>query len=150
MAIPAYDYQQLAQAMIANVGAAGVAPGAGAANAVSTAHYSGDHMDIERIESSMTNFLSDSCVVSNATVLHNIRTFIDHVSNVFNDQVVLYETRDDMERLPPDAVDTNAFSSMVTQKQQRFAHELVRLFCQRFDAEEAAILDAETDPSRRA
>ena len=33
---------------------------------------------------------------------------------------------------------------------QRFAHELVRLFCQRFDAEEAAILDAETDPSRRA
>ena len=33
---------------------------------------------------------------------------------------------------------------------QRFAHELIRLFCQRFDAEEAAILDAETDPSRRA
>ena len=33
---------------------------------------------------------------------------------------------------------------------QRFAHELVRLFCQRFDAEEAAILGAETDPSRRA
>ena len=33
---------------------------------------------------------------------------------------------------------------------QRFAHELVRLFCQRFDAEETAILDAETDSSRRA
>ena len=33
---------------------------------------------------------------------------------------------------------------------QRFAHELVRLFCQHFDAEEAAILGAETDPSRRA
>ena len=112
MAIPAYDYQQLAQALIANVGAAGVAPGAGAANAGSTAHYSGDHMDIERIESSMKKFLSDNCVDTNATVLQNIRTFLDHVSNVFKDQIVLYETRDDMERLPPDAVDTNAFSNI--------------------------------------
>ena len=34
--------------------------------------------------------------------------------NVFNDQVVLYETRDDMERISPGAVDTNAFSNMVT------------------------------------
>ena len=58
-AVPAYDYQQLAQALIANVAAAGVAPGAGAANAGSTAHYSGDHMDIERIESSMKKFLSE-------------------------------------------------------------------------------------------
>ena len=33
---------------------------------------------------------------------------------------------------------------------QRFAHEIVRLLSQRFDAKEAAILDAETDPSRRA
>ena len=32
---------------------------------------------------------------------------------------------------------------------QRFAHELVRLFCLRFDAEEKAILNAETDPSQR-
>ena len=33
---------------------------------------------------------------------------------------------------------------------RRFAHELVRLFCQRFDAEEAAILDAETVTARVA
>ena len=33
---------------------------------------------------------------------------------------------------------------------QRFAHELVRLFYQRFDAEEQPLLDAELDPSRRA
>ena len=33
---------------------------------------------------------------------------------------------------------------------QRFAHELVRLFCLRFDAEEKAIFNAETDPSQRA
>ena len=50
MAVPACDYKQLAQALIANVAAAGVAPGAGAVNAGSTAHYSGDHMDIERAE----------------------------------------------------------------------------------------------------
>ena len=60
-AVPAYDYQQLAQALIENVAAAGVAPGAGAAaNADSTAHYSGDHMDIERAESSMKKFRSDN------------------------------------------------------------------------------------------
>ena len=82
-AVPAYDYQQLAQALIANVAAAGVTPAAGAANAGSTAHYSGDHMDIERVETSMKKFLSDICVDTNATVLQNIRTFLDHVSNVF-------------------------------------------------------------------
>ena len=86
-AVPAYDYQQLAQALIAQAQAqaqaVGVAPGAGAANAGSTAHYSGDHMDIERVETSMKKFLSDICVDTNATVLQNIRTFLDHVSNVF-------------------------------------------------------------------
>ena len=56
-------------------------------------------MDIERIESSMKKFLSDNCVDTNATVLQNIRTFLDHVSNVFKDMVVLYETRDDIERM---------------------------------------------------
>ena len=119
-AVPAYDHQQLAQALIANVAAAGVAPGAGAANVGPTVHYSGDHMDIERAESSMKKFLSDNCVDTNATVLQNIRTFLDHVSNIFKDQIVLYETRDDMERVPPGAVNTNtnAFSNMVTQKQK--------------------------------
>ena len=38
----------------------------------------------------------------------------------FKDQTVLYETRDGMERIPPDAVDTNAFSNMVTQKQKEW------------------------------
>ena len=83
MAVPAYDYQQLTQALIANVAAAGVAPGAGAANAGSTAHYSGGHMDIERAESSMKKFLSDNCVDTNATVLQNFRTFLDYAPNVF-------------------------------------------------------------------
>ena len=119
MAVPAIDYQQLAQTLLVNVAAAaGLAPGAvagaGAANADTTARYSGDHMDIERIESSMKKFLSVNCVDTNATVLQNIRTFLDHVSNVFNNEVCLYATRDDMERLSPDAEDTNAFSHMVT------------------------------------
>ena len=74
--VPAYDYQLLAQALLANVAAVpGVAPAAAAANAGGTAHYSGDHMDIERVESSMKKFLSDNCVDTNATVLQNIRTF---------------------------------------------------------------------------
>ena len=111
--VPAYDYQQLAQALLQNVAAAGVAPAAGAANAGTTAHYSGGHMDVERVASSMKKFLSENCVETNATVLQNIRTFLDHGSNVFKDGVVLYQTRDDMERIPPGAVDTNAFSNMV-------------------------------------
>ena len=58
-AVPAYDYQLLAQALLANVAAnPGVAPAAAAANAGGTAHYSGDHMDIERVESPMKKFLS--------------------------------------------------------------------------------------------
>ena len=77
-AVPAYDYQLLAQALLANVAAVpGVAPAAAGANAGGTAHYSGDHMDIERVESSMKKFLSDNCVDTNATVLQNIRTFLD-------------------------------------------------------------------------
>ena len=101
-AVPAIDYQQLAQSLLANIGAVpGAAPAAAGTNAASTAHYNGDHMDIERIESSMKKFLSDNCVDTNATVLQNIRTFLDHVSNVFKDMVVLYETRDDIERMSP-------------------------------------------------
>ena len=123
-ALPPIDYQQLAQTLLANVaaagGAAGAVAGGGAAPAAATAHYSGGHMDIERIESSMKKFLSENCVDTNATVLQNIRTFLDHVPNVFKDQVVLYETRDDMERIAPDAVDTNAFSNMVTRLQKEY------------------------------
>ena len=119
MAVPVIDYQVLANTLLGNIAAAGgVAPGAaagaGAAHGDTTVRYSGDHMDIERIESSMKKFSSSNCVDTNATVLQNIRTFLDHVSNVFKDAVVLYETRDDMERLSPDDVDTNAFSNMVT------------------------------------
>jgi len=83
MAVPVIDYQQLAQSLLANIGAVpGAAPIAGGAHAASTAHYNGDHMDIERIESSMKKFLSDNCVDTNATVLQNIRTFLDHAPNV--------------------------------------------------------------------
>ena len=81
-------------------------------------------MDIERAESPMKKFLSENCVDMNATVLQNIRTFLDHVPNIFKDQIVLYETRDDIERIPLDAADTNAFSNMVTriQKEWNDAH----------------------------
>ena len=71
-------------------------------------------MDIERVESSMKKFLSDNCVDTNATVLQNSRTFLDHASNVFKDSIVLYETRDDMERMSPGAADTNSFSNRPT------------------------------------
>ena len=118
--LPAYDYQALSAALLANIAAGGGAPAAGAANADATARYSGDHMDIERIESSMKKFLSENCVDTNATVLQNMRTFLDHVSNVFKNEVCLYDTRDDMERLSPDAVDTNAFSHMVTRLQKEW------------------------------
>ena len=53
-------------------------------------------------------------------MLQNIRTFLDHVPNVFKDQIVLYETRGDIERIPPDAVDTNAFSNMVARIQMNW------------------------------
>ena len=68
----------------------------------------------------MKKFLSDNRVDTNATVLQNSRSFLDHVPNAFKDQIVLYETRDDMERIPPDVVDTNAFSNMVIQKQKEW------------------------------
>ena len=60
-------------------------------------------MDVERMESHVAKWLSDNCVDTNATVLQNVRLFMDHVSNVYKDKVALYETRDDMERLPSDA-----------------------------------------------
>ena len=78
-------------------------------------------MNIERFGSSMGKFLSENCVDTNATVLQNTRTFLDHVPNVFKDQViVLYETRDDMERIALDALDTNAFSNMMTRIQEEY------------------------------
>ena len=78
-ALPPIDYQHLAQTLLANVaaagGAAGASAGGGAAPAATAAHYGGDHMGIERIESSIKQFLSENCVDTNATVLQNIRTF---------------------------------------------------------------------------
>ena len=109
MAVPVIDYQVLTNTLLGNIAAAGglapgAAAGAGAAHADTTVRYSGDHMDIERIDSPMKKFLSENCVDTNATVMQNIRTFLDHVSNVFKNEVCLYDTRDGMERLPPDAV----------------------------------------------
>ena len=65
------------------------------------AKYGGDRMDVERTESHMTKWLSENCVDTNATVLQNLRLFTDHISNVYKDKIAVYETRDDMERLPP-------------------------------------------------
>ena len=39
---------------------------------------------------------------------------MDHASNVIKDKVAMYETRGDMERLPPDAANPDAFSETVT------------------------------------
>ena len=94
-ALPPIGYQQSAQTLLANVAAAGDAAGAvaggGAAPApAAAAYYGGDHMDIERVEASMKKFLSENCVDTNATVLQNIRTFLDHVSNVVKDQGTSY------------------------------------------------------------
>ena len=71
-------------------------------------------MDVERMESHVAKWLSDNCVDTNATVLQNVRLFMDHVSNAYKDKVALYETRDDMERLPSDAANPNASSDTVT------------------------------------
>ena len=96
------DYQQLAAALLTNLGA-----GAGAAAAppapVPVAKYGGDRMDVEHMESHVAKWLSGNCVDTNATVLQNVRLFMDHASNVYKDKVAMYETRDDMERLSPDA-----------------------------------------------
>ena len=73
-ALPPIDYQQLAQTRLANIAAAGGAAGAGAGAgggappAAVAAHYGGDHMDIERIESSMKKFFSENYVDTIATV----------------------------------------------------------------------------------
>ena len=107
------DYQQLATALLVQAGVAGAAGGGAAAPAPPEPRYAGDNMDIEKIESSAQKWLSENCVDTNATVLQNIRTFIDHISNVYKDKILLYETRDDMERLPPDAPNPSAFTDAV-------------------------------------
>ena len=117
------DYQQLAAALI-NQHAVGGGAAPHAPDPV--AKYGGDRMDVERIEGHMTKWLSDNCVDTNATVLQNVRLFKDHISNVYKDKVAMYETRDDMERLPPDAPNPNAFSQTVAQKIKEYndAHPL--------------------------
>ena len=120
MAVPAgLDYNALANALInqaaAAPGAGGAGGGGGGLNAPPTvAHYAGDGIDIERHESHISKWLAHNCVDVNATVLQNVRLFMDHISNVYKEKVILYETRDDMERLPPDAANPNAFSDRVS------------------------------------
>ena len=83
-------------------------------------------MDVERMESHVAKWLSDNCVDTNATVLQNIRLFQDHASNVYKDKVAMYETRDDMERLPPDAANPNAFSETGDSSVQRATMMLIQ------------------------
>ena len=108
------DYQQLAAALLTQVGAVAAAAAVPPPAPGPVAKYGGDRMDVERMESHVAKWLSDNCVDTNATVLQNVRLFMDHVSNVYKDKIALYETRDDMERLPPDAANPNAFSATVT------------------------------------
>ena len=67
------------------------------------------------MESHVAKWLSsDNCVDTNATVLQNAPLFMDHASNVYKGKVAMYETRDDIGRLPPGAANPNAFSETVT------------------------------------
>ena len=117
------DYQQLAAALMAQHGVAAAAAGPPPATDP-VAKYGGDRMDVERMESHVAKWLSDNCVDTNATVLQNVRSFMDHVSNVYKDKIALYETRCDMERLPSDAANPNAFSETVSRlcKEYNEAH----------------------------
>ena len=116
-ALPPIDYQQLAQTLLANDvaaagGAAGAGAGGGAAPAASAAaHYGGGHMDIERAESSMKKIFQRTSATQTLRCCKTLEIswIMCLTSNVFKDQVVLYETRDDIERIASDAVDTNAF-----------------------------------------
>ena len=107
------DYQQLAAALINQHAIAGAAA-APPPPPEPVAKYGGDRMDVERMESHVAKWLSDNCVDTNATVLQNVRSFMDHVSNAYKGKVALYETRDDMERLPADSTNPIAFSGTVT------------------------------------
>ena len=83
------EYQQLAAALIAQHGvaaAAAVPP----PPSEPIAKYGGDRMDVERMESHVAKWLSDNCVDTNATVLQNVRLFMDHVSNVYKDKVATF------------------------------------------------------------
>ena len=105
------NYRLLAESLLTSIGAnvaAGPAPPAAAVK------YSGDRMDVERTESHMTKWLSENCADTNATVLQNVRLFMDRISNIYKDKIAMYETRSDMERLSPGSVNPNAFSDMVT------------------------------------
>ena len=77
------DYQQLAAALLTNLGAGGGAAAPPPPDPV--ARYGGDRMDVERMESHVAKWLSDNCVDTNATVMQNTLLFMDHVSNVYKD-----------------------------------------------------------------
>ena len=112
------DSQQLAAALIAQHGVAAAAVPPPAPEPV--AKYGGDRMDMERMKSHVAKWLSDNCADTNATVLQNARLFMDHVSNVYKDKFAMYETRDDIERPPPGAANTNAFSDTVTRLRKAY------------------------------
>ena len=68
------DYQQLAAALLTNLGAGAGAAAARPPATEPVAKYGGDRMDVERMESHVAKWLSDNCVDTNATVLQNVRS----------------------------------------------------------------------------
>ena len=76
------DCQQLATALLTQVG---VHAAAAPAPPEPTAKYGGGRINVERMESHVAKWLSENCADINATVLQNVRLFMDHVSNVYKD-----------------------------------------------------------------
>ena len=115
------DYRLLAESLLTSIGA-NIATVPAPPDA--TTKYGGGRMDVERTESRMTKWLSDICADTNATVLQNVCLFMDHISNVYKAKIAMYETRGDMERLPPGSANPNAFSETVTRlcKEYNDAH----------------------------
>ena len=84
------DYQQLAAALINQHAVAGAAAAIPPPAPGPVAKYGGDRMDVERMESHVAKWLSDNCVDTNATVLQNVRLFMDHISNVYKDLRIIW------------------------------------------------------------
>ena len=120
---PAIDYAQLATNLLQQIGA-GAVGGVGGAPAPPdpVAKYVGDGVDIERLESHVAKWLATNCIDIEATVRQNVRHFLGNVSNIFKEKVTIFETRDDMERMLPDAANPNALSDALVRLTKDYAN----------------------------